>query len=258
MQNEPRQSRGFFTDFLISGLLILLGLGAGYFYAQSQPKLWKATAVFDAPKVAELGNYFSLYSTYQLVQNDGKADPNLETTVAESAYAEFKRALSTADLRRQFLTENAIVKQIADVHYQPLNETVNRLSEQLHFDEYSNTLSLTLVNPEQAAKILEQLIAFHRQRVIDSLNNELVAKWKFLFQNVKQSAEAKLGASWQGKYDLMRSVEPLDGRLNAYHLVQKPLANSAPEMPKALPMLLGIGAAAGLFLGLLIAFLRRR
>lgn len=258
MQNELTPKRGRFLDLCLGTLFMALGLGSGYFYAQSQPKQWKANAVLEAPKVADLGNYFSLYSTYHLVQNDGKADPNLEKSVAENAYTEFKRSLNATDLRKQFLTENAIVKQIADVNYQPLNETVNHLTEKLQFDEQTNTLSLTLVNPEQAVKMLEQFIIFHQGQTRTALNNDLIAKWRFLFQNVKQSAEANLGESWQGKYNLMRAVQPLDNQLTAYHLVQKPMAAYQPELPDNLGKTLGIGGGIGLLLGLLMVYLRRK
>lgn len=258
MQNEVPKKQGKFIDFSVGAFLIALGLGVGYFYVDTQPKQWKASAIFEAPRVAELGNYFSLYSTYHLVQNEGKSDPNLEKVVADNAYAEFKRALNAPDARKQFLTDNGIVKQIADVHYQSLNETVSRLSEKLHFDDSSNTLSLTLTNPELATKMLEQYIVYSQNMVRNTLNNDLIAKWKFLFQNVKQSAEANLGANWQGKYNLMRSVQPLDNQLIAYHFVQKPLASVKPEMPEKLIEALTFGGGLGLLLSFLFAFLRRK
>lgn len=259
MQNAQTSNRkGIVIDLLFGTFLILLGLGGGYFYAQSQPKQWKATTILEAPKVADLGNYFALYNTYHLVQHDGKADPQLENSVTQAAYAEFKRAINAQDARKQFLTDNALVKQIADVHYLPLNEIVYRIDEKLQFDEASNTLSLSLANPEQAAKILTQFLAFQQGRVRTALNNELIAKWKFLFQNVKQSAEANLGESWQGKLNLMRSVQPLDNQLVAYHVVQQPVASALPELPERLKESLGIGGVVGMLLALLFAVIRRK
>lgn len=255
-QSTERKSIGI--DVIVGLFLLLLGLGIGYFYAQSQPKQWKATAILEAPKVADLGNYFALYSTYSLVQNEGKSDPNLEYTVTQAAYTQFKQSLNAQDARKQFLTDNALVKQIADVHYLPLNDVVNRLNQALHFNETTNTLSLTLVNPDQAAKILTQFLAFQQGRVRTALNDELVAKWKFLFQNVKQSADANLGESWQGKLNLMRSVQPLDNQLVAYHIVQRPVASTQAELPENLKESLGIGGAAGLLLALLFAIARRK
>lgn len=260
MQTESttKTSPTWGVSLLITLLLAAVGVGAGYFYAESQPKSWKATAVFSAPQPADLGNYFALYSTYQLVQQDGKSDPNLEKIVAEESYKAFQSALAAADKRKQFLTDNAIIKQIADANYLPLNDKVNALLPQLHFDPQTHTLSLNLVNPEQAVKVLEQYIAFIQGQVRTQLNNDLVSKWRFLFQNVKQSAEANLGESWQGKLNLMRSVQPLDNQLIPFRLEQKPTAEIKPLLPPYWYETLGIGGAIGLLLGCLIGFIRRR
>lgn len=253
----PKKS-GLVIGLAMSAVLVLAGLGGGYFWAASQPQQWKASAKFDVPKVADLGNYFSLYSTYQLVQNDGKADPNLEKNAAEASYNEFKRLLTTLDNRQQFLANNATVKQVAEVYNKPLNDMVNQLSEKLHFDETTNTLSFSMSNPELAVRVLNEFITQNTTQAREALNNDLIAKWKFLFQNVKQSAEANLGESWKGKLNLMRSVQPLDNALIAYNMVQKPVAATQPEQPENLHKSLGIGGAVGLLLGLLFAFTRRR
>lgn len=258
MQNESSKPQNLIGLLLTLLLFIVAGVGGGYFYADMQPKRWKASAVFELPQAADLGNYFALYHTYTLVQQDGKIDPNLEKQVSEDSYAEFQRVLLALDSRRQFLSENVIVKQIADVHYLPLNEVVNKLSDALHFDPNTRTLSLALVNPEQAGKLLTQFIVFTREQVRTSLNNELIAKWKFLFQNVKQSAEANLGEGWQAKLNLMRSVQPLDNQLTPYRLVQKPTAHTQPEPAENLLVSLGVGAGIGFLLGLFFILNRRK
>lgn len=258
MQNEqPKTLRAGIKALWIFALT-LLGVGGGYFYAQSQAPLWQASAVFSAPKIQDVGNYASLFNTYQLVQNDGRAEPNIEKIISENSYAEFKRVLVGTDVRKQFLSQNAIVRQIAEVHYLPLDQLVNQLADKLHFDEAGNTLSIALVNPDQAVKLLEQFIVFSQTQARNNLNEDLIAKWKFLFQNVKQSAEANLGEGWQAKLNLMRSVQPLDGKLVPYHLVQKAVAGTKPTLPEQLGMALGIGGVLGFLLGLLFAFARRR
>lgn len=254
---KPKQN-SFLASLLITAIFTAAGVGGAYLHADNQPKQWKATAKLEAPKVADLGNYFSLFSTYNLVQNDGKADPNLEKTVSESAFADFKKQLTSADSRQQFLRENTIVKQIAEVHNKSLDEVVNQLSEKLQFNEADNSLSLSLVNPNQAVQVLNDFIEINTAQSRKSLNDDLIAKWKFLFQNVKQSADANLGESWQGKLNLMRSVQPLDNKLTPYNLVQKPTASTKAELPENLNESLGIGGGIGLLLGLLFAFARRK
>lgn len=253
---KPKTS--ILSTLLITALFTAAGIGGAYLHADNQPKQWKATAKFEVPKVANLGNYFSLVSTYNLVQNDGKADPNLEKNVTENAFADFKKQLTSADTRQQFLRENAIVKQIAEVHNKPLDEVVNQLSDKLQFNEVDNSLSLTLVNPNQAVQVLNSYLEINTAQSRKALNDDLIAKWKFLFQNVKQSADANLGESWKGKLNLMRSVQPLDNALTPYNLVQKPTAATKAELPENLNQSLGIGGGIGLLLGLLFAFARRK
>lgn len=259
MQNEqqPKKS-GLLSALLMSSLLIAGGVGGGYFFTQQQPAQWAATATFTAPRVVDLGNYFSLFGTYQLVQNDGKADPNLEKTITEQSFAEFKRQLTAAAAKQQFLAQNETIKQIAAAYNQPTEQFVQQLADKLQFDESSNTLRFSLVNPTQAVAVLNEFIAQTTVNTRETLNADLVAKWKFLFQNVKQSAEANLGQSWQGKLNLMRSVQPLDNTLKAYHLAQPAAASATPEVPENLPKALGIGGAIGVLLSLLFVLFRRK
>lgn len=258
MQEQTQKKSGLVGSLVAAAVFVAAGVGGGYFFAQSQPQQWKATAKFEAPKVAELGNYYSLFNTYSLVQNDGKADPTIEKTVTDAAYAEFTRLLTSEESRKQFLTNNALVKQIAAVYNKPLNEMVNQLADKLQFDATNNTLSFVLANHEQAVQILNEFTNLNTEQARKALNDDLIAKWKFLFQNVKQSADANLGESWKGKLNLMRSVQPLDNALVPYHAVQKPLAASSAELPENLNAALGIGGGIGLLIGLLFAFARRR
>lgn len=257
-QTQNTAKSGFVASLLAIVILTAAGAGTGYWYANSQPQQWKASAKFEAPKVADLGNYFSLYSTYTLVQNDGKADPGLEKNISEAAFAEFIRQIASPDSRQQFLSNNPIVKQIAEVHYKPVAEVVNQLSEKLQFDPADNSLSLALVNPNQATQILTDFINLNTEQSRKVLNDDLIAKWKFLFQNVKQSADANLGDSWKGKLNLMQSVQPLDNKLTAYHFAQKPTPATKAEQPENMKEALGIGGGIGLLLGLFFALLRRK
>lgn len=114
------------------------------------------------------------------------------------------------------------------------------------------------MNPNQAVQVLNAYLEINTAQSRKALNDDLIAKWKFLFQNVKQSADANLGESWKGKLNLMRSVQPLDNALTPYNLVQKPTAATKAELPENLNQSLGIGGGIGLLLGLLFAFARRK
>lgn len=258
-QNQaPQKKSGVLAGLIASVVLAVAGAAGGYFHAYTQPQYWQATAKFETPKVSDLGNYYSLFSTYQIVQMDGRADPNLEKNLTEMVFNEFKRRFVSAENRQQFLSENETVKSIAAAYNKPVAEMVQALNEKLTFDEMSNSLSFALVNPEQAMKVLNDYIEFNGLEARKTLNNDLIAKWQFLFQNVKRSAEANLGESWKGKLEMMRSVQALDNQLNAYSLVQKPMPAAKANEPENLWQSVGVGGAIGLLLGLMFAFVRRK
>lgn len=257
IQQAPKKS-GVIAGLIASVVLALGGAAGGYFHAYSQPQHWKATAKLEAPKVADLGNYYSLFSTYQIVQMDGRADPNIEKNLTEMVFNEFKRRFVSAENRQQFLTDNETIKSIAAAYNKPIAEMVAHLNEKLTFDESTNSLSLALINPEQAKKVLEDYVALNGEEARKTLNNDLISKWQFLFQNVKRSADANLGESWKGKLEMMKSVQALDNKLQAYSFAQKPTAALKAEEPENLWLSVGIGGAIGLFLGLLFALIRRK
>lgn len=191
--SQTRSKSSLLSNIFITLLLIVGGIIAGYFHSITQPQQWKVTAKLAHPKITDLGNYFSLYSTYSIVQNDGKSDPNLEKNITEAVFNEFTKTITAEDNRQQFLKNHSIVKQIAEVHYKSTNEIALDLGENLLFDPNENTLSLVLVNPEQAVKLLNDFLSQSTNLARREINNDLIAKWKFLFQNVKQSADANLG-----------------------------------------------------------------
>lgn len=250
---QQRGTSGIFLSFLFTLLFVGLGLLAGYFYAFSQPAQWKVSTQFEPPRVAELGNYYSLYNTYSIVQNDGRTDPNLEQTTTQLSFIEFTKSLGSTEAAQAFLSENALVKQMAAAYYQSPAQTAKQLAGSLRFDSASNTLSVVVTNPEQGVQILNEYIAHRTEQVRTNLNTDLISKWKVLFQNVKQSAEANLGQTWQAKLNLMRSVQPLDNALVPYRFVNKPLASPDPELPRMLYLALAIGGGIGLFLSILVA-----
>lgn len=255
MQTSPKSSG--FAPFLTMFFSLLLGIGLGVLFAYNQPTYWKATARFESPKVSDLGNYYSLLQTYTLVQNDGKSDPELEQKAIEIVYTEFKKSLNAPDVRLQFLNNHPIIKQIAAAYNKPVEQLATELATKIEFEPQNEALSFALINPAQATVLLNEFIAFHTEKTRLALNNDLISKWKFLFQNVKQSAEANLGESWQAKLNLMRSVQPLDNNLTPYHLRQAPLTESKPGLPEKLGYYGGIGGGFGLIFGLFICLLYR-
>lgn len=256
MQTSLNKRSGF-APFLTMLFSLLLGISLGVLFAYSQPTYWKITARFEAPKVSDLGNYYSLLQTYTLVQNDGKSDPELEQKAIKIVYTEFKKSLNTPDVRLQFLNNHPIIKQIAAAYNKPLEQLVKELATKIEFEPQNEALSFALINPTQAIVLLNDFITFHTEKTRLALNNDLVSKWKFLFQNVKQSAEANLGESWQAKLSFMRSVQPLDNTLMPYHLRQAPLTEPKPELPERLGYYGGIGGVLGLIFGLFIGWLFR-
>ena len=51
--------------FILSFLFMIIGAGLGFAGVHFHPTKWQVSAQFEAPKMRELGNYFSLFSTYK-------------------------------------------------------------------------------------------------------------------------------------------------------------------------------------------------
>lgn len=228
----------FAKNVLILTACIAFGAGAGWGLAGTQKPQWRATAQFEQPTVLELGNYYALASTYALVS--GNKMDNFDKALSEKSYAEFKRQLLSADVEKAFFAEKS-----ADYA--------------LQFDDKTQRLHLTLNSAEMAKPLLDEYLQFANLRTRAILNGELIEQWKVLFQQVKNAVENRLGAiqtgeqiaaqDWNGKLNLMKSVQPLDDKLIAYRLLQSPSVPSQPHSPDKLLWLM-IGAASGLLFGL--------
>lgn len=249
----------FFTSLFLLLLLSVIGAGAGWFGATTQPTYWKAEAQFESPKVTDLGNYYSLHNTYNLLKGDATAN---DLVIITTAYKEFVRNIKSPDILQHFLVQNEMVKQSAMRQNRPASIEAQQFAAAFHFDEVTNSLSITLLNPDEAVKLLADFIAFNTLQTRSVLNNELITKWKILFQQVKQLAETSSGTmqqDWGTKLNLMRSVQPLDNKLIAYRLVKSPAVSTKPEAPKDQFLWTAIGAGIGLFLGfIIILFINRK
>lgn len=267
-------------------LLFCIGLGAGLGWGGSSlitPK-WRAIAQFDAPTVPELGNYFSLFSTYQLlsgadhmayklVKEDNshlvltpEMTDSAESLAIEKSYNEFKRMLTSPDVLQQFLQQNDTVKQLAATQNMPVILLSQTLAEQFFFQPATRSMpvdrmNLVLENPEQASQLLTEFISFANLKARESLNAELIQKWKTLFIQVKNAAEMNLGAmqqgshigqqDWKGKFSMMRAVQPLDDELVAFRYIKTPTVPLTPDSPKKLLWLM-IGTLSGFLLGIAV------
>lgn len=238
LSQPPFSGKTFAKKWANLTACIALGAAVGFGLSHLPKTQWRASAQFDLPTVSELGNYYSLASTYLLLQGDSQA--NHDQRLSEKSYAEFKRNLLSPDLQRAFFRE-----KVADYA--------------LQFDDKTQRLSLTLDNPNQVEPLLNAFVeqANKRSRVV--LNGELIDKWKVLFQQVKSAAEHNLGAiqlgsqvaqqDWSGKLKLMKSVQPLDDKLTAYRFIESPVTPQSPHSPDKWLWAM-IGAVAGLVLGL--------
>ncbi|WP_167509582.1 transporter [Actinobacillus vicugnae] len=261
-----------------------IGAGIAFGLAQLKTPTWKAVAQFDQPTVLELGNYYALFSTYNFVNGgdnvtyqvvkDDKSELTLtpsvsqtsEERVTQNVYAEFKRNLSSLDLLVNFLAQTEVVKLKAQLENQPIAVMAQQMAKQFVFENGSrlqsvDRLSVVSTNPEEAQQLLSQFIEFANQQTKRALNAELIAKWKVLFQQVKNAAEIKLGATqqgnqiaaqdWNGKLALMRSVQPLDDKLKAFRWLTSPTAPLFPASPNQ-SLWLTIGGLSGLLFGIML------
>ncbi|MGX3066854.1 hypothetical protein [Ursidibacter arcticus] len=220
---------GLFSQSLfIFILLTLIGSAIGCKSSEFQSEQWQAEVKLEEPVVQDLGNYYALATTYDFLQ--GKSERRLTNNV----YQEFLLNLSSQDVLTAFLAQHEIVKKYASDHKQLVEAVLPHFIEGFasvlpKYNDSSNA-TFTWQNAEQAKILLNDYIQFAGVKARESLNGELITKWKVLFQQVKFSAENQLGAvlqgdqiaqqDWNGKLNLMRAVQPLDDKLVPYRITQ--------------------------------------
>lgn len=260
----------------------LLGGAAGYGLSYLQTPKWRVSAQFDAPTVAELGNYYALLSTYNLL-NGGEpisyklikdekgtfvlapeSNNQSSAQAVERSYAEFKRQLTSTDTLHAYLNGNELIKRKAIATNQSEVVLMQKVAAQFQFQAASRSVAQDSIsylgdNAAEGAQLISGFLHFANLRARESLNNELITRWKVLFQQIKQAAEGNLGViqqgseiarqDWQGKLAMMRAVQPLDNQLQAYRLTHSPSTPLAPSSPNR-PVWATIGALSGLLLAL--------
>lgn len=291
MQQTNSSTRStFFKSLATLSLTTVIGAAIGFGSTYLTTPKWTATAEFDKPTIVELGNYYSLYSTYQflnggdgvayqVVKNDKavltlspSSSPKAEKSVVDESYAEFKRNLVSMDVLVNFLSQSEIIKLKAQVENKPITIIAQQVAEQFVFktDETTNpmdSLSVTSANPEEANKLLADFIQYANQQAKQDLNAELITKWKVLFQQTQTAMEINLGATqngnqiatqdWKGKLALMKSVQPLDDKLVAYRFIKSPSVPLSPSSPQPILWAM-LGALGGALLGLLLVLGRKK
>ena len=183
-------------------------LAAGI-YAFTAEEVWTSTAVFVAPKMSDMGEF------YQLAQTLERNAPTTSTTNGEQVkiedakqlqfsklqkniFTEFKDTLNSVDERRSFIVgtdfykgkikgksaqeQKIILKDIVgkDIKYTPADDTKNTF----------NSISLSAGSAKESQLLLQNYILFVNERVIKNNSAEL----DFLLNKFRQdlAEEAKL------------------------------------------------------------------
>ena len=125
--------------FILSFLFMIIGAGLGFAGAHFHPTKWQVSAQFEAPKMSELGNYFSLFSTYSLVSGDADAvdATKIERKATNSAYHEFTKILSSPAQLMAFLNQSDFVKARAKVE----NQTIQQIALHFKFSQETSILA---------------------------------------------------------------------------------------------------------------------
>lgn len=248
--------------FLFIILFAIIGAGAGFGLSYTQTEQWKITAQFEQPTTPDLGNYYSLLSTYNFLNTNNQEKTDQKESV-ELVYTEFKRNLMSADLLKSYLEQAESVKLKAQVKKKSVVVVASELAEQFRFqkdpDISVDNISLISDNAEEAKQLLTGFILLANAQAREKLNADLITKWKVLFQQIKTASELspsnKQGEiSWANKLKMMQSVQPLDDNLITYRLVKSPSVSLKPEAPNRLFWTI-LGAIIALILGLLLSFI---
>ncbi|WP_303818457.1 hypothetical protein [Actinobacillus minor] len=246
-----------FRKLFATILITAVGAGVGFAGAKFQPTQWQASAQFEQPRIAELGNYLTLFATYHLISgNASAADMNkMEANAAEASYTEFKKNIQSPEKLALFLSTTDLVKSQAKLEGLSEQAAIQQLSKHFQFIEGNNqpdTLTITSSSTQEADKLFGEYLRYVNTQTKNTLNNDLIAKWKSLFQQVKAAADAKIDASWENKLKMMASVKPLDDKLVTFRFAKLPAITAIPKPYFEWTLL---GAGGGLILGLLLVLI---
>lgn len=240
-------------------LLTAIGAGLGAATAHYQPTQWQVQAQFQAPKMEALGNYFSLFSTYGLVSGDAEAVDvsKMERKATDAAFALFSQNLTANEPRVAFLSNQPSVQQRANLEGLSAQAFAQKLAQHFQVTPNGNGLDVTFssYNLADVDNLFVEYLKAVNTETRTALNNELINKWKALFQQVKTAADAKLDASWENKLNMMKSVQPLDNNLVAFSFTKQ---TALSPMPQPYLLWAGLGAISGFVMGLIALLLNIR
>lgn len=233
--------------------MLLIGSAVGAYLAYIQPQHKVFTTTLEPPRVSDLNNYFSLFTTYRLVNDESKMT---DQQVSDMVYQEFIKQLSSPELLKGYLQEQTLVQNLAHYNDIELTQQVEQFAQAFQFNPQSQATQLTFTspinNPTLAIELMQGIVQKANQQAKQELYADLVHKWKVLFQQVKLAADNNLAESWKGKLQIMLSVQPLDDKLVSYRYLQSPSLQGS-SLKQTMIKNIAIGAAVGLLLGLLLS-----
>lgn len=126
-----------------------------------------------------------LESTPHLVSGDADAVDmvKIERKATDSAYHEFTKILTSSAQLMAFLNQSDFVKARAKVE----NETVQQIASHFKFSQENNLnqLILSSFDRKEEDQLFVEYIRYVNNQARQTLNNELITKWKSLFEKRK-------------------------------------------------------------------------
>ncbi|OOF78201.1 hypothetical protein BKG96_06520 [Rodentibacter caecimuris] len=245
------------TLVISTALCGAIGYASGYWLNAK----WKTEAEITQPTLSELGNYYSLHSMYQLMQGKDTTD----SKVTELVYQNFTKQLISYDNLKHFWENSSYYKQKISKNTTDNARLLNDLINNTHFQPISyniGKITITLSEAGESQALLSSLLDNSNTITRQMMYADLILQWKNLFTQVKTAAELNLGnipygnsverQDWQGKLNMMKSVNPLDENFTAFHFTKSPQ-----QMEIRGPNSWGyLGAGIGLLLGLFVILFR--
>lgn len=241
-------------------VLAIAGFGVSFLITPQ----WTAEATLKESDASALGNYYALNKTYQLL--DG-TEVTQDQTISKNVYQVFWQKLASPDNIRQFWINSDYYKQKVVNDFQQDTELLNKLSADFQFFTQETQglkydgIQLTLDNPKMAAELLNNYILYTNELTKQQLYQDLITRWKTLFDLVQQAATNELGTiamkgnevkqDWSGKLAVMKSVSKLDNQLVSYQYLTRPMQPLSPTFPNRI-LFLFYGALIGLMIGIIM------
>ncbi len=107
----------------------------------------------------------------------------IERKATDSAYHEFTKILTSSAQLVAFLNQSDFVKARAKVE----NETVQQIASHFKFSQENNLnqLILSSFDRKEEDQLFVEYIRYVNNQARQTLNNELITKWKSLFEKEK-------------------------------------------------------------------------